>query len=374
MQNTRSSSRDLRIDFFRGLALIFIFWDHIPDNIFGGITMRNIGFSDAAELFVFLSGFSVAIAYGKRLERTGYISTGMHVLRRAWILYIAHVFVLTQLMAMLLTVNDHVLTRDFVKEMGLQYFLDNPKQALVATSLLRFRPGLMDPLPLYIVLLAMLAVVLPFFKKWPRAVLLFSATLYLLAQYNDWNFEARPTKQWFFNPFTWQLLFFIGAILGTHRALFSQQLMALPSRWRSVLLGGALLYLTVSALVVLSWRWPQWHDAWMPSAVAQWWYPISKTNLAATRLIHFLVLALAAALLVPQGRWLERKLPRALQTMGRYSLPIFCTSVMLSPIADALDALGGDIWPVQCATALTGVLLMWCVAQLLEWYRKDERH
>lgn len=129
--------------------------------------MRNIGFSDAAELFVFLSGVSVAIAYGKRLQRKGYVSTAMHILRRTWTLYIAHVFVLTQLMAMLFIVNDHVLTRDYVNEMGLRYFLDNPKQALVASSLLKFRPGLMDPLPLYIVLLGMFVVALPLMIRRP---------------------------------------------------------------------------------------------------------------------------------------------------------------------------------------------------------------
>jgi len=42
-------ARDHRIDFFRGLALIFIFWDHVPHNPLGQITLRNFGFSDAAE-------------------------------------------------------------------------------------------------------------------------------------------------------------------------------------------------------------------------------------------------------------------------------------------------------------------------------------
>ena len=28
-----SNARDHRIDFFRGLALVFIFWDHIPGNL-----------------------------------------------------------------------------------------------------------------------------------------------------------------------------------------------------------------------------------------------------------------------------------------------------------------------------------------------------
>ena len=134
MPPSSPSTRDLRIDFFRGLALIFIFWDHITGSFFGYFTMRNLGFSDAAELFVFLSGVSAAIAYGKRLQRRGYVSTTMHILSRSWTLYIAHVFVLTQLMAMLFLVNDHVLTRDYVNEMGLSYFLDVYKRQVPVPS------------------------------------------------------------------------------------------------------------------------------------------------------------------------------------------------------------------------------------------------
>lgn len=33
--------RDHRIDFFRGLALIFIFWDHVPQNLLAQFTVRN---------------------------------------------------------------------------------------------------------------------------------------------------------------------------------------------------------------------------------------------------------------------------------------------------------------------------------------------
>ncbi len=373
MQHARPSSRDLRIDFFRGVALVFIFWDHIPGGLFGELTMRNFGFSDAAELFVFLSGFSVAIAYGKRLQRKGYISTAMHILRRTWTLYIAHVFVLTQLMAMLFIVNDHVLTRDYVNEMGLRYFLDNPKAAMVASSLLKFRPGLMDPLPLYIVLLGMLVVVLPFLFSRPLLVFLFSGELYLLAIFCDWNLEARPSKVWFFNPFAWQFLFFIGAILGAHREACARWMAVRSSTVRRGVLQLTIFFLALSAFVVVSWRWPAFHDMWMPPVVAQWLYPISKTDLAGTRLLHFLALALAVALTVPQGAWLEKTLPRVMQVMGRHSLPVFCTSVMLSPMADAVNAIAGDqIW-MQCVTALSGVLLLWCVAQLLEWYRRDER-
>jgi len=46
--------RDLRPDAFRGLALWFIFLDHIPDDILAWLTLRNYGFSDTTEVFVFV--------------------------------------------------------------------------------------------------------------------------------------------------------------------------------------------------------------------------------------------------------------------------------------------------------------------------------
>ena len=53
--------RDLRLDLFRGVANWAIFLDHIPDNVVNWITTRNYGFSDAADLFVFISCGNVEI-------------------------------------------------------------------------------------------------------------------------------------------------------------------------------------------------------------------------------------------------------------------------------------------------------------------------
>src|SRR3982074_2327085 len=54
--------RDLRVDTCRGLALWFIFIDHIPDNALTWLTLRNYGFSDTAEVFVFVSGCTCMLA------------------------------------------------------------------------------------------------------------------------------------------------------------------------------------------------------------------------------------------------------------------------------------------------------------------------
>ena len=63
--------RDLRLDACRGLALWFIFIDHIPDNALAWLTLRNYGFSDTTEVFVFVSGYTCMLAYGGALREQG---------------------------------------------------------------------------------------------------------------------------------------------------------------------------------------------------------------------------------------------------------------------------------------------------------------
>ncbi|WP_223508589.1 OpgC family protein, partial [Pseudomonas sp. BF-RE-28] len=209
-------ARDHRIDFFRGLALIFIFWDHVPHNPLGQITLRNFGFSDAAEVFVFLAGFASVLAYGKVLAREGFLIACVKILRRAWVLYVVHIFLLAMLMGIVFFANSHVETRDLVEEMGMHHFISNPQQALIDELLLRFKPNLMDPLPLYIVLLAGLPLVLPLLVRKAWVVVSMSLALYLMVPLAGWNLAAIKDGVWYFNPVAWQLLFVLGGAAAIH--------------------------------------------------------------------------------------------------------------------------------------------------------------
>src|SRR6218665_3622849 len=84
--------RDLRLDFFRGLALLFIFLNHIPNNAVSWLSNRNYGFSDATETFVFISGYSVLLAYGAAMRNQGFVIGTARIWRRVWQIYTAHVF------------------------------------------------------------------------------------------------------------------------------------------------------------------------------------------------------------------------------------------------------------------------------------------
>ncbi|QHD05423.1 OpgC family protein [Pseudomonas sp. R76] len=362
------NGRDPRIDFFRGLALIFIFWDHVPHNPLGLITLRNFGFSDAAEVFVFLAGFASVLAYSKVLQREGYWLACLKILRRTWVLYVVHIFLLAMLMGIVFFANSHVETRDLVEEMGLTHFVTHPQQALTDELLLRFKPNLMDPLPLYIVLLAGLSVVLPLMVRATWAVVGVSLAVYLMAPWMGWNLRAIADGVWYFNPVTWQLLF----VLGGAAAIYSQRPKVPQTRplQRQPLFVAAALYVVVAGVITLSWLWPHIHDAVMPQTLSNWLYPISKTDLSPVRLVHFLALAYVTAKLLPGREWTQNRLAERVCQMGRYSLEVFCLGVVLAPLADMLNALAGDAVAVQLLTALVGVVLMSALAAWMEFNKR----
>ena len=366
-----TSERDHRIDFFRGLALIFIFWDHVPHNPLGQITPRNFGFSDAAEIFVFLAGYAAILAYGKILQRDGYLIACVKILRRAWVLYVVHIFLLAMLMGIVFFANSHVETRDLVEEMGLQHFITNPQQALTDELLLRFKPNLMDPLPLYIVLLAGLPLVLPLMLRNAWAVVVASLTVYLLAPAFGWNLAAIKDGVWYFNPVTWQLLF----VLGGFAAIQGQRPRLPETRpvWRQPLFMAAALYALVTGIITLLWRWPDLHDALMPASLSHWLYPISKTDLSPVRLLHFLAIAYVTAKLLPDSGWTQNWLAQQSCRMGRYSLEIFCLGVLLAPLADMVNAMANDAVVMQVMTALAGVGLMALLGAWLDFNKRLNR-
>src|ERR1700747_1627678 len=53
--------RELRLDLFRGLALWLIYIDHVSPDVLTWFTIRNYGFSDAGEIFVFISRYTAAL-------------------------------------------------------------------------------------------------------------------------------------------------------------------------------------------------------------------------------------------------------------------------------------------------------------------------
>ena len=145
--------RDLRLDLFRGVANWGIFLDHIPNNIVNWVTTRNYGFSDAADLFIFISGYTVAFVFARMMLERGFIIGASRLLKRVWQIYVAHVFLFVLYLAEIGYLAQRYGNSGFADEFNIRGFLANPAQFLFEGLILRFKPVNMDVLPLYIVLM-----------------------------------------------------------------------------------------------------------------------------------------------------------------------------------------------------------------------------
>src|SRR5918995_5144840 len=173
-----ASERDLRLDFFRGVALFSIFIDHVAWNsLLAQFTLQSVGFSDAAEVFILISGYTAGMVYGRAIERQGFVIAGVRVYHRVWQLYVAHVFLFMMFIAMVAYTVGALNNSLYAEEFGAANFLDEPGLAIAKALTLQFQPAFMHILPLYIVLLAVLPVALAGFRSWAGVMVFASLAL-----------------------------------------------------------------------------------------------------------------------------------------------------------------------------------------------------
>lgn len=201
-----SGFRDRRIDLLRGSALLMIFFNHVPGNALSRLTIRNYAFSDAAEIFVFLAGYSAWLSYGSTFERSGAWAGIRRVLTRCWHLYLAQATLLTLSVA-IASVWSHAAGL----EPGL--LLQIGAVGLIKALVLYAQPSFYNILPLYICLLLAFPLVWLGLRQWPGLTLLASASLWSLVNaHHEVNLpEWVDQDGWNFNPFAWQLIFVLGA-------------------------------------------------------------------------------------------------------------------------------------------------------------------
>src|SRR5271169_2115899 len=194
-----TTGRDLRLDLFRGIALWLIYLDHIPSNVVSWITIRNYGFSDATEIFIFISGYTAAFVYGRAMRDVGFVAATARILRRAWPIYAAPVFLFTIFLAEIAYVASSFENPLYSEEMGIMDFLKQPDVTIVQALLLRFRPVNMDVLPLYIVLMLLLPIILWLMQRRADLTLALSVILYAVTWQFDLYLSAYPKGVWVFN-------------------------------------------------------------------------------------------------------------------------------------------------------------------------------
>jgi hypothetical protein len=364
-----SSSRDLRLDFFRGLALVFIFLDHIPDNLVSYFTLANIVFSDAAEIFVFLSGYTAALVFGAVLAQNGTIFTIAQVLKRCWTLYVAHIFLFVVFVAQVSYTAAKFDNPMFLDEMKVWDFLQEPHTAILQALALRFQPHFLDILPLYIVLLLAFSFILPLLRLWPWAVLAASGALYLAATIFRFNLHTYPEGVWYFNPFAWQILFVVGAALALADAAGRRRLREWPGLiWLSA---GFLVFCVLARTAMTAADFFEATPGWAAQLI---WLIGDKVTLGPLRLLNFLALAHVTVTVLRKDHTIFRSpFAEPVILCGQHSLNIFCLGIFLSFLGHFVLVEISQAIPMHLAVSAAGTLIMFGTAYFLTWSKQRRR-
>lgn len=355
----RDRRRDLRLDFFRGLALIVIFIDHVPGNTAALFTMHSFGLSDAAEAFVLIAGFAAYLAYGRTFEQKGFKAGATSIGLRIRDLYAAQLL-LVALGAGLLTIAARYFENPLYYELvNLTPLSFDPLNAIGRALLLQYQLGYVNILPLYIALLAWFIGLFWLLQRQPLLALALSVTLWLSAGIGGLNLPSWPENDgWYFNPFAWQLLFTIG-VFTAHCAKKGMTL--LRSRWIVAL---CVAYLIFGFLVAAPWT--HIPDLDLPRVIPlELLGKLSKSQLSLWRLAHILSVAYLIAYFVPSdASWLRSSWARKIVDCGRNSLDIFCLATVASFLGFVVLLEAGRTWEYQIAVNGCGIGLMLGTA----WY------
>jgi hypothetical protein len=355
--------RLVALDVLRGILLLMMVVDHSPSQL-RRLTDQPFGFFSTAEAFVSVSALLAGMLFRRRVDQHGFAAARVSTLRRAWRIYRAHLLTL----GFAFLVGSLFLTELPGDRNLLDHFLQNPWAAGAASTVLLFRPPLMDILPLYIVFSVLTPVAFWAAGRWGwQRVLAASLSLWLLSQTHLRDALVAATKTLSYvepGPFdllAWQLLWIAGLWLG-QRASAEARASALPGALR--------LGFIALAVGFLGWRWwSTYTGVTWPSHT--WW--LDKWHLGPLRLLNFTATAwLISNFLNRLERW--QGLLRPLSLIGRHMLPIFCFQICLSVLLiGVVESPTGAAEPlasilVSCQL-ITAVLLGW----FFEWRSDRQR-
>jgi hypothetical protein len=367
--------RDPRLDFFRGLAMFIILFAHVPGNWVTLWIPARFGFSDATEIFVFCSGMASALAFGRAFRDRGWVLGTARVAFRCWQVYWAHIglFFATAATMVALSSTD-LLLRDYVGQLNLHAFFNDPQTNLVGILTLTYVPNYFDILPMYLVILALMPMMVALARLHPYAALAAVVMIWAAAQTGLVALPAEPwsDRKWFFNPFGWQLVFFTGF------AFMAGWLPAPPVNRRLILLAAAIVLLIVPLAYFRIYREVAF-AAELRAALSPYF---NKTDFGLLRYVHFLALAYLAWVAVgPVGARLQppsgdgtmargwRVVLAMILKVGQQSLAVFIASMYLARLMGvALDVLGRTHLPMAVVN-LAGVAVLVAVAYTTGWFK-----
>ena len=360
------AARDFRLDLFRGISLLLIFIDHIPDNFLAFFTLQSVSFSDAAEIFYFISGYVAAMVYGKVLLQHGMFVATLKVYKRVWTLFIAHIVLFMVFVAEVSISVNHSGHWIYNTQLRVDDFLAEPGTAMFKALTLQFQPVYLDILPLYIVFLIFFPLVLKGLSRNWMIVMIPSALSYLGVQFWNWNLPSYPEGHtWYFDPFAWQFLFLLGAYCGFTKLTGRRILPKSP--W---LFATAVVFLVIAGSIQFSATLHGLSEA-IPRLLS-FVVAADKTTLAPLRILNFVALAIVMATLIPQhARFLTQPIAWSIVRCGQHSLHVFCFSIILAVIFQiVLQEIDGGV-PLQVAINVTGIGSMLGFGTLMSWLRHE---
>ncbi len=370
---TTRRPRDLRLDVFRGLGMFIILYAHIPRNPWSEAIPARFGFSDAAEIFVFCSGAACALAFGRAFDKAGFLAGSARVAWRVWQVYWAHIAIFVAVVATLAAV-DHAIPdgRYLDRSLNLWPLLADPAQRLSEFATLTYVPNYFDILPMYLVILALIPPAMAIERNLGgRAVLAVSAALWAVALDHFVELPAERWgvgRSWFFNPFSWQLIFFLGFALARGWLPVPR-----PTRCRDL---AALTVLAASAPFSCHFGWTCYAGygavPWLGTMHEALSWAIDKTHLAPLRILHFLALVYVCDRAAgPMGMRLAG-VPgvRLLAMVGRQTLAVFLAGLWLAQLLGVLLDFTGRGFVAATLVNVGGSVGLIAVAAVVGWFKR----
>ncbi|QDF40292.1 OpgC domain-containing protein [Bradyrhizobium symbiodeficiens] len=359
--NLAAFHHDARLYLTLGIANWSVFVDHIPNNVVNLLTLRNFGFSGAADLFVFVVGYGVAIIHGRMALERDYLVAATRIFRRVWRLYAAYVVLFVIYIATITYVASQSMAPEIIHEYNISGILEHPLQILVRGLVLQEEPLNLDLLQLMIPLMAFFPFALWGLLRRPNLTLAASVALYVAARWFDWNFRVYPDQEWTFNPLCWQMLMVLGGWFAVTGAP-GRALRDMP--WLRILAGTYLIF----AMAITLLRHSSAMSAYLPDLLLDSIAPTDKENLAPYRVVHFLALTFLATHLVPADHpGLRLKPLQAVIRCGEEWLAVFCVGVFLSFAGHLILITSANLVAMQIVVSLAGFAAMTAVAYYVAW-------
>lgn len=352
------AERDTRIDVIRAIVLLMIFINHVPGNAYEVLTLKNYGFSDAAEVFVLISGLAIGLVYGQKMKGDQWLRSALAVWRRAWVLFYTHIMMTVATLTIFCSGAVVALRPDLLEMINIGPLIEDPARVVVGIGTLGHQLGYNNILPVYMLLLLATPAIVWLLNRNMVLTLVASGALWLAAGI----FQIAPSNYplpgfWFLNPLSWQFLYVIG-IAGMMHVRAGGSLPQHPL-WTRL----AIAYLVCAFALIHS---PFWgHVSWfgLPEVLGGF----NKTFLSLTRLLDVLALTYLVA------RWpavsgLARTAPdHPLAILGKHSLPVFVTGTLCAMVAQVLRHLDTPSLGFDTLLLATGIATQLAVAYFLEW-------